>query len=82
MHMTAHGTAGSNENISVYIRLNNSSDTLIQTVGVANGHRVFTNVALSIAVAVGDYIEIKMVCPTWGTPPVACNFGGEVYVTA
>ena len=78
-HMKA-ATAGTNENISVYIRLNDTSDTLVQTVGTASNSRVFTNTGLSIAVAVGDYIEVKMVCPAWATNPANVNFGGSVYI--
>lgn len=31
-------------------------------------------------VAVGDFIEIKVVCPTWATNPATVAFGGTVYV--
>lgn len=62
-------TAGSSENWSMYLRLNNSSDTLIATVGAATNYRVFLNVGLSIAVSAGDRIEVKEVQPTWGTDP-------------
>jgi hypothetical protein len=74
------GTAGSNENWSAYIRLNNSTDTLIQTLGVNTNERVFTNTSLSIAVVAGDYIEIKMINPTWGTNPLTTIFGGTIYI--
>lgn len=73
-------TAGTNEDISVYIRLNNTSDTLIQTVGAATNERLFSNAALSIAVVAGDYIEIKVVCPTWVTNPATWRFGGSIYI--
>ena len=73
-------TAGSAENISVYIRLNGATDTLIQTVGAATATRRFSNVALNITVATGDYIEIKMVCPTWATNPATMALGGHIYV--
>ena len=76
----AGGTAGTNENISLYINLNGSSDTLIATVGLAAAERDFTNSALSIAVVAGDYFEIKMVCPTWATNPSYVCFGGYIYI--
>jgi hypothetical protein len=80
-YVTWHGgTAGSNENISLYLRLNNTTDTLIQTVGNANGTKLFSNVALNIAVVQGDYFEIKAVCPAWGTNPAAVSLGGQVYI--
>lgn len=74
------GTAGSNENWSLYIRKNNSTDTLIATLGVSTNERVFSNTGLSIPVAVGDYIEIKGVQPTWGTNPLTTIYGGYIYI--
>lgn len=78
--MRADTVAGSNENISMNIRLNNSTDTLIQTVGAAAAERRFTNTSLSITVAAGDYIELKMLSPSWGTNPTGVTLGGHIYV--
>lgn len=77
---TYAGTAGTNENVSFYVRKNNTTDTLIQTVGAATNERIFTNSSLSIAMAAGDYFEIKMVCPTWATNPLTFILGGYVYI--
>ena len=74
------GTAGTNESWSLYIRLNNTTDYLIQTKAVNTNERIFSNAALSIAVAVNDYIEIKGVQPTWATNPLTCIYGGYVYI--
>jgi hypothetical protein len=74
------GTAGTNENWSMYIRKNNSTDTLIATLGVNTNERVFSNTALNIAVAAGDYIEIKCINPTWATNPLTTIFGGYLYI--
>jgi hypothetical protein len=74
------GTAGTAEAWSLYIRKNNTTDTLIKTLSIATNERVFTNEALSIAVAVGDYIEIKGVQPTWATNPLTCIYGGYIYI--
>lgn len=74
------GTAGTNESWSMYIRKNNLTDTLIATLGVNTNERVFSNTALSIAVAVGDYIEIKCINPTWATNPLTTIFGGYIYI--
>ena len=74
------GTAGTNESWSLYVRLNNTTDYLIQTVSVSASERVFLNVALSIAVAVGDYIEIKGVQPLWATNPLTTIYGGYIYI--
>ena len=71
---------GTNEDISMYVRINNATDYLIQTVGVAATQRDFVNYALNIPVVAGDTIELKMVCPTWVTNPTGCRIGGEVYI--
>lgn len=73
-------TAGSNENISFYVRLNDTTDTLIQTDGVSANERKFTNSAINITVASGDFVEIKMVSPTWGTNPANGAIGGYLLV--
>jgi hypothetical protein len=74
------GTAGTGEAWSLYIRKNNSADTLIATLSVATSERVFSNAALSVAVAVGDYIEIKGIQPTWVTNPLTCIYAGYIYI--
>lgn len=74
------GTAGTAENWSLYIRVNNTTDTLIETVGAATAERVFDNSSLSITVNAGDYFEIKSVQPTWATNPATTIYGGYVYI--
>jgi hypothetical protein len=74
------GTAGTNEAWSLYIRKNNSADTLIATLTVNTNERVFSNASLNIPVVAGDYIEIKSVQPTWGTNPATTIYGGYIYV--
>ena len=74
------GSAPSNEDISAYIRLNNATDTLVATVGTTSVQKLFSNDALSIAVVAGDYIELKIVCPTWVTNPTGVMLGGVVYI--
>jgi len=74
------GTAGSNEAWSLYVRLNNTTDTLIATLSVSASERLFTNTALSIPVVVGDYVSIKSVQPTWGTNPLTTTYGGHLYI--
>ena len=74
------GTAGTGESWSLYIRLNNTTDTLIETLAVATNERTFDNSSLSIAVSAGDYIEIKSVQPTWATNPLTTIWGGYIYI--
>jgi hypothetical protein len=73
-------TAGSGDNISVYIRLNDTSDTLIATIGNTAASKVFSKTDLSIAVVQGDYYEIKVVCPAWATNPADVFLSGVVYI--
>lgn len=76
-YMTGSGT---NETWTLAIRLNNTTDTTIATVG-SNGSLIrFTNTALSIAVTTADFFEIKATFPTWATPPTGMIFAGVVYV--
>jgi hypothetical protein len=74
------GTAGTAENWSAYIRLNNTTDTLIETIGASTNERIFNNESLNISVVAGDYIEIKMINPTWATNPATTIFGGYIYI--
>lgn len=74
------GTAGTNENWSLYVRLNNTTDTLIETLGASASERIFNNESLSIAVTAGDYIEIKGVQPTWATNPLTTIYGGYLWI--
>lgn len=74
------GTAGTAEAWSFYIRKNNTTDTLIQTLSISAAERVFTNSALSIAMVAGDYFEIKAINPLWATNPLTCIIGGYVYI--
>lgn len=74
------GTAGTNEAWVMNIRLNNTTDTQIASVSLATGERVWSNTGLSIAVVVGDYIEIKLVNPTWATNPLTFIPAGYIYI--
>jgi hypothetical protein len=73
-------TTGSAEDISVYVRLNNTTDTLIETLGSSSNPRRFNNTGLSISVTDTDYIFIKLVYPTWVTNPATCMFNGVIYI--
>jgi len=76
----AAGTAGSNENISLHIRLNDTTDTLVETIGDTSATKVFNKTDLAIIVAEGDYIEGKFVFPIWGTPPINVKFTGLIVI--
>lgn len=75
------GGLASNENVSLIIRVNNTTDvTVSSTIQMTANPTTFSNNALSQAVSAGDYIEIKMVCPTWGTNPGNVTASLTVYI--
>jgi hypothetical protein len=73
------GTAGTAESWSLYVRKNNTTDTLIATLAVSASERVFSNTALNISLVAGDYLEIKGVQPLWATNPLTCIYSGYLY---
>ena len=74
------GTAGSNENWSMYIRYDNTTDTLVQTLGANTNDRTWSSTSLSIAVVQGHYIEIKEIQPAWGTNPATVTRTAVIYI--
>lgn len=73
-------TAGSNEAWAVSVRLNGTTNTEIASVSASTNDRRWSNSALSIAVAAGDYVEFITTTPTWGTPPANTRFNGVVWI--
>jgi hypothetical protein len=74
------GATSSTEGITVNIRLNNTTSTLVQSVGNTYAGKVFSNTGLSIAVIAGDYFEIEIVTPAWSANPRDVRIGGTVYI--
>ncbi|TSC60119.1 MAG: putative membrane-anchored cell surface protein, partial [Parcubacteria group bacterium Gr01-1014_107] len=75
------GTAGSSESWSLYIRKNDSSNALIETISASTNERVFNNESLNFAVTAGDYIEIMGVQPNWVTTnPLTTIYGGYIWI--
>lgn len=70
----------SSEQVSVYVRKNGTTDTLIQTAYLDSANNTFINTSLGVSVAAGDYIEIKIVCPTFGTNPTGVYFSGVLFI--
>ena len=61
--------AGSNEAWPMVFRLNDTTDTAIDSQSTVGPERIWSNYTLNIPVVVGDFFEIKSVTPNWGTPP-------------
>lgn len=68
--------AGTTETSTVYVRVNNTTDTTITSgVNLSAFNLVqYSNTGLSIALSAGDYIEIKWITPTWVTNPTGVYF--------
>ncbi|MCX6823706.1 MAG: hypothetical protein NT085_01070 [candidate division SR1 bacterium] len=77
---TYAGTAGTAEAWSMYVRKNDTTDYLIQTLSLATAERNFRNTAMNIPVVPGDFIEMKTVNPVWVTNPLTMIIGGYLYV--
>jgi len=75
-------TTGSNEASSMWLRLNDTTDTLITSAAVFNANPfLFSNTSLNIPVVPGDYVTIKWTTPTWATNPTTLNMFGEIFVS-
>jgi hypothetical protein len=79
----ATGVAGSGENISVYVRKNNVTDYIVATTGTTTAAKRFSRTDINpslpgVPIAVNDYVEIKMTCPTWATNPTNVVLGGYI----
>jgi len=74
------GTAGGADAWSLYVRKNNATDYLIETVAEAASERIFNNESMAIPVVAGDFIEIKGVQPAWASNPATTIYGGYVFL--
>jgi hypothetical protein len=76
-------TAGSNEAWAMNLIKNGAYVATTQYIGSvsrATTTRVWTNYTINLAVTQGDTLEIRSVCPAWGTNPAALVFSGNVYI--
>jgi len=74
------GTTGTPEEVPIYIRVNNSADTLIGNADLSSAVYTVSRTDLSISVSQNHYFEIKIVCPNFSTNPNNVRFGGVVYI--
>lgn len=80
--ITIAGTLGSNENVTVAIRVNGGSSTNVTTTWQWNAASSSFNVSgLSIAVTAGDYIQLRVTTPAWATNPTSCNATYAILLT-
>jgi hypothetical protein len=81
LNMQVNGAVGTNENITLAVSKNGSTFTGIATVGSAAVERIFSNTGLSIPLASGDWIEIRLTPPAWATNPTNIFIGGYITFT-
>lgn len=74
-------TGGTAESVSVYVRVNNSTDTLLTNSMSWAASAVINISGLAIEIAANDFINIKIVTPTWVTNPLNVRAFGTVFVT-
>lgn len=74
--------ASSAQNTEFYIRVNNTTDYQITTTAfqltAASAMNVYSNLAMSVPITAGDYIEVKMVCPVYATNPTGVFMQGTI----
>lgn len=75
-------TAASGENVSVYIRKNNTTDYLLSSAwkwDVINTDNLLTVTGLAIPISAGDYIAIKIVTPNFATNPATTYHKATIF---
>ena len=66
------------EEVNVYFR-KNSTDTLLGVIELTDGYVICQATGLSVSVAAGDYICIKLVNPTFSYNPQNIKINGTLY---
>lgn len=74
---TQNGTA---EDVTHTLRINDTTDIGSQALDYDTAMREATVTGLSTAVAVGDTITLKIVCPAWVTNPTGVSIYGWVWI--
>ncbi len=73
--------AGSAENVVLSLLHNGVNNTIITNTLQLNAADVaFSKTDIAQAVAAGDYIELKWICPTWVTNPTGLIISATVWI--
>jgi len=68
------GTLGSAQNVTIALRLNNTSNSNVTTtLQLTSANQTFNTTSLGLSVVAGDYIEVIIICPTWTTNPTTVS---------
>lgn len=75
-------TTGSSETSSIYLRVNNTTDYLINSSVALNNttNQTFHGTGLTIPVSAGDYITIKWVTPSWSSTPLSVSISAVAII--
>lgn len=74
------GTLGTAEDVTIVLRLNNTTDFGSTTMDWDALNSIATSTGLTQAVTAGDTIHFKITTPTWATNPTNVRFWGIIYV--
>lgn len=73
------GTLGSGESASAYVRINDTTDVTISTAVLHSAAQNIYNATLNTAIAANDFLEFKIVLPTWATNPTNVFYMGYLW---
>jgi hypothetical protein len=69
------------ENSSAWVVVNGAGGTLIvNNISNVAADRYYQNLAMSVAVAAGDRIEIHWLTPIWATNPTTVKISADIYI--
>lgn len=74
-------TASTNEDMTISLRLNDTTDYLIIVAPIAQYTNLYKNEAMNVPVVPTDFLTIKVVCPAWVTNPTGVRLGGYAVVS-
>ncbi len=79
---SVQGTLGTSENITIAIRLNDTTNTNVTTTLQATAiQNPISNAAVNMAVTAGDYITFMVITPAWATNPTTCQFNVTIFIS-
>lgn len=80
VYVRVGGTLGSNEQGTLAVRLNASTDIIISSTVTWDAVAAsFSNYSLNQAVTQGDYVEFKVTSATWATNPTTVSYTASLY---
>lgn len=79
--MQVSGTLGTNEDTTIALRLNDTTDYNVTTTAQLTAiWQSYSLTGQTIAVVAGDFFELKVVTPAWATNPTVVRLWVTVYI--